>query len=261
MPTISIAIQKGGSGKTTTAISIAAAWQQMGHRVLLVDVDPQANCTQAFGFSDEEERNVYELLKVEATGKPVNTEGYLKTIKPKMDLMPSALSLANAEIELVGVYGRERLLQGILDPLSKIYDFIIIDCPPSMGILTVNALTASDYILMPLQAEFLPLKGVQSFYGHLEKVIQKVNPKLQVIGFVLTQYDNRKNISRHILDELNRLYPNKVLSTSIRRSVSLVEAQQQGIDIFAYDKTAHGAMDYMALSAEVLERIKNSRQL
>ena len=254
MPIISIAIQKGGSGKTTTAINLSAAFQQMGRSVLLIDLDPQANGTQALGLSDDLEPSIYTLLRTEAAGQPVDTEGAIHRVGA-LAFIPASLDLANAEMELAGVYGRERLLESILTPLSKIYDFIIIDCPPSMGILTVNALVASDYVLMPLQGEFLPLKGVESFMRHLDNIKKKINPKINLLGFVLTQYDSRKLMSRSILDALDAAYPNKVFKTFIRRNIAIVEAQQRGVDIFTHDKTAHGAMDYIALGAEVLERI------
>ena len=254
MPIISIAIQKGGSGKTTTAINLSAAFQQMGRSVLLIDLDPQANGTQALGLSDDLEPSIYTLLRTEAAGQPVDTGGAIHRVGA-LAFIPASLDLANAEMELAGVYGRERLLESILTPLSKLYDFIIIDCPPSMGILTVNALVASDYVLMPLQGEFLPLKGVESFMRHLEHIKKKINPKIKLLGFVLTQYDSRKLMSRSILDSLDAAYPKKVFKTFIRRNIAIVEAQQRGVDIFTHDKTAHGAMDYIALGAEVLERI------
>jgi chromosome partitioning protein len=254
MPIISIAIQKGGSGKTTTAINLSAAFQQMGRSVLLIDLDPQANGTQALGFTDDFDVSIYSLLRTEAAGQPVNASEAIKRVGD-LSLIPSSLDLANAEMELAGVYGRERLLENILTPLGKLYDFIIIDCPPSMGILTVNALVASDYVVMPLQAEFLPLKGVESFMRHMEHIKKKLNPKIDLLGFVLTQYDSRKNMSRTILDALDAAYPDKVFKKTIRRNIAIVEAQQQGVDIFTYDKTAHGAMDYISLGAEVLYRI------
>jgi chromosome partitioning protein len=256
MSIISIAIQKGGSGKTTTAINLSAALQQMGHRVLLIDLDPQANGTQALGLSDDVEPSIYTLLRTEAAGQPVQAADAIKRVGD-LALIPSSLDLANAEMELAGVYGRERLLDSIVTPLSILYDFILIDCPPSMGILTVNALVASDYVLMPLQAEFLPLKGVQSFMGHLAHIKKKMNPKIDLLGFVLTQYDSRKNMSRAILETLDAAYPDKVFKTPIRRNIAIVEAQHKGVDIFTYDKTAHGAMDYIALGAEVLQRVFN----
>ena len=254
MPIISIAIQKGGSGKTTTAINLAAAWQQEGHRVLLIDLDPQANCTQAFGLTDDLEHTIYQLLRAEASGQTVDTEGTLLDIRG-LAFIPASLDLASAELELVGVYGREKLLKAVLAPLSKIYDFIVIDCPPSMGMLTVNALVASDFVLMPLQAEFLPLRGVRSFLKHFNQLKTRVNPSIQLLGFVLTQFDSRKNMSRTIHDSLESEFPNKLFQTRIRRNIALAEAQQVGVDIFTFDAKSKGAQDYRALAKEVLERI------
>lgn len=257
MPTLSIAIQKGGSGKTTTAISLAAAWQHLGHSVLLLDLDPQANCTQAFGLHDDLEQSIYTLLRAEAAGQPIPLDEVLVSLR-ELAFIPSSLDLASAEMELVGVYGREKLLQAILEPLRSVYDFIIIDCPPSMGLLTVNALAASDYVLMPLQAEFLPLRGVQSFLKHFDQMKKKINPSLDLLGFVLTQYDSRKNMTRKTIETLVTSYPNKLLQTRIRRNIALAEAQQLGVDVFTYDKNSKGAVDYLALAKEILERLKKS---
>lgn len=254
MPTISIAIQKGGSGKTTTAINLSAAWQLMGKKVLLIDLDPQANCTQALGYENEQERSIHQLLKAEAAGQLVPLDQIIKEEKD-IDFIPSSWSLASAELEFAGVYGREGLLQAVLEPLQSLYDYIVIDCPPSMGLLTVNALAASDMVMMPMQAEFLPLQGVQSFWQHCENLRKKINPNLSLLGFVLTQFDSRKNMTKSTIEKLSELYPDKLFSTRIRRNVALVEAQQKGVDIFTFDKNSNGAKDYMALAEEALGRI------
>ncbi|MFM9946760.1 MAG: ParA family protein [Saprospiraceae bacterium] len=254
MPILSIAIQKGGSGKTTTAISLAAAWRQSGHKVLLIDLDPQANCTQSFGLPDDVEPSIYQLLRAEASGQPAEVTEVILNIR-ELAFIPSSLELASAELELVGVYGREKLLAGILEPLRARYDYIVIDCPPAVGMLTVNALAASDFVLMPLQAEFLPLKGVQSFMRHMDQVRTRINPNLALLGFVLTQYDPRKNMSRRVLDALEAAYPGKLFAARIRRSIALAEAQQSGVDIFNYDHKSNGARDYEALAKEILTRL------
>ncbi|MDX1906227.1 MAG: ParA family protein [Bacteroidia bacterium] len=251
---LSIAIQKGGSGKTTTAINLAAALQQLGKKVLLIDLDPQANLTQALGFAAEPEPNLYHLLRQEASGESSDiTAAILES--GALRLLPASLELANAELELVSVYGRERILTRLLAHLPpSAWDWIILDCPPSIGMLTINALAASDLVLMPLLAEFLPMKGVQSFMRTFQMVQKQINPRLQLLGLVLTRYDQRTTVNRDMLDQLTREYGDSVFETRIRPNVALAKAQEWGADIFSYDKTSHGAYDYLQLAHEVLRR-------
>lgn len=257
MPTISLAIQKGGSGKTTTAINLGAALQQMGYRVLLVDLDPQANLTQALGILEEREPNIYSQFQRVASGQKADL-GSIVEQQSGLDLVPAALELAGAELELVGVYGREQLLSRMLKPLKKEYDFILIDCPPAISMLTVNALVASDYVLMPLQAEFLPLKGVKSFMRHFERIQQSLNKKLEILGFVLTKYDKRKVMNRSVLDQLLEDYGDKVFQTRIRTNIALAQAQEKGKDIFSHQSNSNGAFDYLELAREFLMKLKKT---
>ncbi len=252
---ISIAIQKGGSGKTTTAINLAAALQQMGHKVLVVDMDPQANCTQALGILEEPELGTYQLLKKEASGEEVNALDAVISTKSGIDLIPSGLELASAELELVSVYGREQLIKQILKPLQSHYEFIFIDCPPAIGMLTVNALVASDFVLMPLQAEFLPLNGLKSFLRSLEKIRKQLHPQIKLIGFVLTKFDKRKFMNMEVLQALEREFGDKVFQTKIRTNIALAKAQEAGLDIFHFDKRSNGASDYQLLAQELLQRL------
>jgi len=252
---ISLAIQKGGSGKTTTAINLAAALQQIGHRVLVVDMDPQANCTQTLGILEDPEFGTYQLLKKEASGEEVNAMDAVISTKGGLDLIPSGVELASAELELVSVYGREQLTKQILKPLRSRYDYIFIDCPPAIGMLTVNALVASDYVLMPLQAEFLPLKGLRSFLRSLEKIKKQLSPQIKLIGFVLTKYDKRKSMNLEVLQELEREFEDKVFQTKIRTNIALAKAQEAGLDIFHFDKRSNGASDYHLLAKELLQRL------
>ncbi len=256
MLTISIAIQKGGSGKTTTAINLAAALQLRGQRVLLVDIDPQANLTHALGFEQEPDKNMYHLLKQAAEGDEVDINDFIRMSACGLMLLPSALELASAEMELVSVYGREHLLSGMLSILRGAYDVVLIDCPPSIGMLTVNALVASDSVLMPLQAEFLPLKGLRSFLRSFKTIKMRLNRKLDMMGIVLTRFDERKDMSRRMLKELTDEFGDKVFSTRIRTNIALAKAQERGQDIFSFDKKSNGAKDYAALADEVLARIK-----
>ena len=181
MSVISIAIQKGGSGKTTTAINLAAALQRMGKTILLFDADPQANLSQSLGVLDEPEKNLFTELKKEIAGESGDLQQVIIQTKSGLFLVPSSIELAGAELELVSVYGREQVFSWLLEPLKNNYDFIFIDCPPAIGMLTVNALVASDYVLMPLQAEFLPLKGLRSFMHHFKAVKSKLNRNLEVL--------------------------------------------------------------------------------
>jgi chromosome partitioning protein len=202
MAVISIAIQKGGSGKTTTAINLAAALQNNGKKILLLDADPQANLTQSLGISEFPDQNLYTEIKKEMAGVGGDLKNIMIVHQSGLQFIPSSVELAGAELEMVSVYGREQLLDWMIKPLKDEYDYIIIDCPPAMGMLTVNAMVSSDYVLLPLQAEFLPLKGLQSFMRTFNLVKKQLNPGLQILGFVLTKYDPRKGMTKRMLDQM-----------------------------------------------------------
>ena len=254
---ISLAIQKGGSGKTTTAINLAAALKELGHSVLLIDLDPQSNLTQALGINEDHKESVYELLHGLSAGSEVDANDVILQ-NNGLPMIPASLELANAELELVSTYGREQMLRQALEPIRNNYDFIFIDCPPAIGMLTVNALAASDYVLIPLQAEFLPLKGVESFIQFYEKMRKQVNKHLQVLGFLLTKYDHRKQMNRNVLEQLYARYGSQVFETRIRTNISLAKAQEKGVPIFQHDMTANGALDYMQLAQEFLRKTSDS---
>ncbi|MBL7816713.1 MAG: ParA family protein [Saprospiraceae bacterium] len=256
MQTLSIAIQKGGSGKTTTAINLAAALQLLGERILLIDIDPQANMTQALGFTEDIEPTMYQLLRCVADGEEVNLNGYIKVSASGLPLIPASLDLAAAEMELVSVYGRESLLAGLLPSVTPQYDIVIIDCPPSIGILTVNALVASDAVLMPLQAEFLPMKGLESFMRSMKTIQVRLNRRLQLLGIVLTRYDERKEMNQRLTKTLIERFGDKVFSTKIRTNIALAKAQEKGLDIFKFDRRSNGAIDYAALADELYQKLK-----
>jgi chromosome partitioning protein len=251
---ISIAIQKGGSGKTTTCVNLAAALREMGKSVLLIDLDPQANLSQAMGINGEAEENTYSLIKQNAIGKNADPSNAIIE-KNKLSVIPSSLDLANAELELVSVYGREFMLKNILKPLRSSYDYIFVDCPPAIGMLTVNALVASDFVLIPLQAEYLPMKGVQSFMHTFHHVKKQMNNQIEVIGFLLTKYEKRKTMNRQIMEQLNAEFGDLVFDTGIRNNIALAQAQEKGVPIFQYDITSNGAQDYIQLAQEFLKRI------
>ena len=253
MKVISIANFKGGVGKTTTVINLAAGLRDRGKKVLLIDVDPQANLTQSLGIDGEVQNGIYTVLRKEAMGDEARlTEALVKAAG--MDLIPASLDLASAELEMASVYGREYILSQLITPLTG-YDYVFIDCPPSMSMLTINALVASDFALIPLQAEFLPLKGARSFLRHFE-LIRKLNKNLELLGFVLTKYDDRKKMNRQIRKVLNDEFsPAKVFGSRIRINIALANAQENGSDIFTHDPNSNGALDYKELAAEFLARM------
>lgn len=254
MKIVSVAIQKGGAGKTTTTVNLAAALRDAGKKCLLIDLDPQASLSHSLGIPDELSPNIYHLLKQESTGEVVAPEAAIIE-RYDIDVLSASLELAGAELELVSVYGREQILAQILQRLDKTYDYVLIDCPPSIGMLTVNALVASDYLLMPLQAEFLSLKGAKSFLRHL-KLVERMNTKLKLLGFVLTKRDARKTMTHEVEARLREAFGNeRVFDTYIRGNIALAYAQQAGMDIFSFQKSSHGAEDYYQLGQEFLSKV------
>ncbi len=260
MCVISIVIQKGGSCKTTTCANLAAALCQSGKTVLVVDADPQANLSQSLGLSDEPENNLYTELKKEINGEESNIRLAIHEIRPGLHIIPASIELAGAELELISVYGREFILNTLLEPVVHDYDYIFIDCPPAIGMLTVNALTASDKVLIPLQAEFLPLKGVYSFMRHYENIRKKLNKKLDLLGLLLTKFDDRKTMNHQVRERLQQEFPGKVFEAVVRTNIQLARAQEAGRDIFTFDKSAHGAEDYRKVSDEFLTRMINAKK-
>lgn len=254
MPTISIAMQKGGSAKTTTTINLAAALQQQGKNVLLIDADPQASLTQALGIPVDSERNLFTEITRETRGENGDLQAAVQVSACGLPLVASSIELAWAELELVTVYGREQIFSWMLDKVKPYYDFIFIDCPPSVGMLTINALVASDFILMPLAAEFLPFSGVGSFMKHF-KTLHKLNKNLEVLGLLLTRYDERKIMNRDVQHRLQEEFGEKLFRTHIRNNMQIAKAQEAGLDIFHFDRRCHGAEDYASLATEFLERV------
>ncbi|HEV9036500.1 MAG TPA: ParA family protein [Puia sp.] len=258
MSVISIAIQKGGSGKTTTAVNLGAALTRAGKKVLVVDADPQANLSQALGIEDEPVYNLYTELKKEIQGDGGDLRQTIVHSVAGPDVVPASIDLAIAELELVSVYGREQLLKGLLQPLLQEYDIVLIDCPHAIGMLTVNALVASDLVLIPLPGEFLPLKGVYSFMRQFDMIRRKLNVQLQLLGIVLTKYDDRKLMNLSVKQQLEGKFPGKVFEGVIRTNIQLVKAQEVGKDIFSYDKSSNGAKDYQGLADELLKKLEKN---
>jgi chromosome partitioning protein len=247
---ISISNHKGGVGKTTSAINIGAGLCKLGKKILLIDLDPQANLSQSLGLIDQE-RTIYGALRGEYNLQPIE-------ILKGLDLIPSTLDLSGAEIELSGEAGREYILRELLEPLRGSYDYIIIDSPPSLGLLTINALTASDIVLLPLQAQYLAVQGLVKLLEVIEKIQKRLNKELIVGGVFITQYDNRKVLNRDVVAIIEKIFPKDLYKTKIRDNVALAEAPAQKLDIFRYNPKSYGAEDYLSLCKEILS--KQSKQ-
>lgn len=257
MPIISIATQKGGTAKTTTTVNLAAALCRKGFSILVIDSDPQANLTYSLGFSDDMEYNLYTEYKKEIMGQVSNLRKAILPLDNGLHLIPSTIDLANAELELVSKLAREQTLRKrMLAPIIKDYDYILIDCPPSFGMLTVNALVASDYIVVPLQGEFLPKKGVESFLRLVTTLKETLNLSVEVAGFLLTRYSPRKLMNLEVKDWLECNYKDKLFKTYIHTDIRLACAQKSGKDIFSYSPHSAGASDYEKLADELLEMIQ-----
>lgn len=254
MSVISIAIQKGGSGKTTTALNLGAALSRQGKKVLLVDADPQANLSQSLGIEDEPRFNLYSELKKEILQEGGRLSDAVVATAAGIDVVPASIDLAIVELEMAGLMGREYLISDLLKPLTGQYDYIFIDCPHAISLLTVNALVASDYVMLPLPGEFLPLKGVYGFMRQFDVIRKKLNPRLELMGMVMTKYDERKQMNAGVKRQLEEKFEGKVFETVIRTNIQLAKAQEAGKDIFSFDRSSNGAKDYRQLAAELMKR-------
>jgi len=254
MSVISIAIQKGGSGKTTTALNLGAALAEQGKKILLVDADPQANLSQSLGIEEEPQYNLYSELKREIVHEGGDLSRAIVSTSSGIDVIPASIDLAIVELEMAGLMGREYLISDLLKPLVDRYDQIFIDCPHSISLLTVNALVASDYVMLPLPGEFLPLKGVYGFMRQFDLIRKKLNPRLDLMGMVMTKYDERKQMNVGVRKQLEEKFSDKVFQTVIRTNIQLAKAQEAGKDIFRYDRSSNGAKDYRQLAGELMRR-------
>jgi len=246
---VAIANQKGGVGKSTTAINLGAYLAMEGKRVLVVDLDPQSNATSGIGVGQySNEQQIYDVLVNEVPLEEI----IVNTSTEGLDLAPSSLRLAGAEVELVSLYSREGRLSKSLEPVKENYDIILVDCPPSLGLLTVNALAAADEVLIPIQCEYYALEGLVLLLRTIEKIRVYLNPELRIGGILLTMHDARTNISKQVMEEVRKQYPNETFITVIPRNVRLSEAPSYGQPISQYDPLSRGAQAYQSLAKEVI---------
>ena len=250
---IAIASQKGGVGKTTTAVNLCAALAKRGKKVLLVDSDPQGNATTGMGIKKSKVKGIYDVLFREVPAK----EAVVAT--KYGNILSSHADLAGANVELVEMENREQVLKQALEPLRKKYDYILIDCPPSLELLTLNALTAADSVLVPVQTEFYALEGLNDLINTIGLVKQRMNPTLAIEGLVLTMYDKRTNLSVEVEEALREHFPGMVFETTIPRNVRLSEAPSHGKPCIAYDKSSKGSKAYLHLAAELVKKQKEAK--
>lgn len=247
--TIALANQKGGVGKTTTAVNLGACLNELGKRVLIVDTDAQGNATSGIGISKGDiQHDIYDVL-VNGMG----LEGVIMpTSRPHLDVVPATLQLSGAEIELASQIGREQRLADALEPVADRYDYVLVDCPPALGILTINAFTACDSILIPVQSEYYALEGLSQLMKTIQLVKKHYNADLHVEGVLLTMLDARTNLGNEVVMEVQKFFKDCVYTTIIPRNVRLSEAPSHGQAVIDYDRTSRGAVEYMALAKEVL---------
>ncbi|MCS6928646.1 MAG: ParA family protein [Saprospiraceae bacterium] len=246
---VSLLNHKGGVGKTTSAVNLGAGLVELGKKVLLVDMDPQANLTISLGIP-RQRCTIYEAMRGESELVPV-------TYKPNLDVITSSLDLSGAELELINEAGREFILRELLTQVEASYDYVIIDCPPSLGLLTLNALTSSRYVLIPLQTEFLAVQGLAKIKQVIDKVRLRLNTQLEMAGVIATMYDSRRVLNRDVVETIHKYFGDKVFNTYIRDNIALAEAPAHRKDIFEYSPKSTGAQDYLDLAREFLARVEN----
>lgn len=247
--TIAIANQKGGVGKTTTSINLAASLAEKGYTVLVIDIDPQGNTTSGLGINKKKlNATVYDMLLGECTLAECRTESVMENLY----VLPSEVDLAGAEIELIGVDSKEFILKKLVDPIRDEYDFILIDCPPSLNALTVNAMTTANSIIVPIQCEYYALEGLSQLLHTIDLVQKRLNPDLEIEGVVFTMYDSRTNLSLQVVDSVKKALKHNVYRSLIPRNVRLAEAPSHGLPINLYDPKSAGADSYRQLADEVI---------
>jgi chromosome partitioning protein len=260
---IALANQKGGVGKTTTAINLAASLAVLEYKVLIVDADPQANATSGVGFDVKNVKtSIYECIVDELDPRKI----ILNTEIPGLDLIPSHIDLVGAEIEMLNLPNREKVLRHVIEKIRNDYDFILIDCSPSLGLITVNALTAADSVMIPVQCEYFALEGLGKLLNTIKIIQTKLHPELEIEGFLLTMFDSRLNLSNQVQEEVKKHFQEMVFETVIQRNIKLSEAPSFGQPAILYDANSKGAASYMNLARELLQnndltKIKNSEKI
>jgi chromosome partitioning protein len=260
---IALANQKGGVGKTTTAINLAASLAVLEYKVLIIDADPQANATSGVGFDVKNVKtSIYECIVDELDPRKI----ILNTDIPGLDLIPSHIDLVGAEIEMLNLPNREKVLRHVIEKIKNDYDFIFIDCSPSLGLITVNALTAADSVIIPVQCEYFALEGLGKLLNTIKIIQNKLHPELEIEGFLLTMFDSRVNLSNQVMEEVKKHFQEMVFESVIQRNIKLAEAPSYGQPSIIHDATSKGSVSYMNLARELLQnngmtKLKNSEKI
>ncbi|HLV41555.1 MAG TPA: AAA family ATPase [Brumimicrobium sp.] len=247
---IAIANQKGGVGKTTTAVNLGGSLGVLEYKTLIVDADPQANATSGVGFDPNQTRNIYDCLINDVHPSEV----ILKTGNPNLDILPSHIDLVGAELEMINMPGREYLMKKVLDKVKDVYDYILIDCSPSLGLITVNALSAADSVMIPVQSEYYSLEGLGKLLNTIKIIQGRLNKDLDIEGILITLYDTRLRLANHVVEELKTHFQDLVFDTVIHRNTNLAEAPSHGETIIMHDATSKGAVNYLNLAREIIQR-------